>query len=381
MARHELWLTNDRGQRIALLDDFISFEGTRAANMVGQCRLFLPSTFDTSLLRIDHMIQLWRAPTGRPLQLWRPFLIQRIRYEMQGERESIMVGGEDPNTLLKRRYIIAAKGSAKADKEDQADDMIKDYVSEAMVASGYTPRWGSRDYPNFTVQSDLAAAPEITHEAAFTNLYTTLRTIARESREKGTDLFFDVGIQSATASSIAFQLRTYTGRIGVDLSDEVVFDNAHGNFTNPFYERDWSGVESYVYVGGQGPSILRHVYEVVDLARLYLSQWGMREGFTDARSADGGTVVNAGYDQLEKARPIQVFGGQPIDTDGCQYDRDWHFGDLVRARYRDIDVKCMVDAVTLKIEKARETINTTLRVVSFGDTKDGQGGWIPEEPE
>jgi len=380
MAQHELWLTNDRGERIALLDDFTYFQGTKASNRVGQCRLYLPSTFDTSLLRIDSMIQLWRAPKGGRLSLWRPFLIQRIGYAMRGNEETIEVGGEDPNTLLRRRYVVASKGSAEADKWNQADDLMKAYVDEAMVNSTYTPvtSTGTRNYTEFTIQADLAAGPEMDHEAAFRNLYTTLQNIASKSRELGTDLFFDVATDLVTSSSITFQFRTYIGKMGADLSSQVVFDQAYGNFVNPFYERDWTNVQSFIYAAGQGPGVLRHIYETIDIARLYLSKWGWREGFQDARSADTEEeVYTAGFKALEKARPIQRFGGQPIDTDGTQYGVDWHYGDLVRARYRDIDVKCMVDAVTLTIEDAKETIETDLRVVSFGDTSSAQGGWIP----
>ena len=384
MAQHELWLTNDRGERLALLDDFTYFQGTIASNRVGQCRVYLPSTFDTSLLRIDSMIQLWRAPKGGRLSLWRPFLIQRIGYAMNGAEETIEVGGEDPNTLLRRRYVVANKGSAEADKGGEADDLMKAYVYEAMVSSTYTPQTssGTRNYTGFSTQADLTAAPSVNHEAAYRNLYATLQDIASKSREKGTDLFFDVAPDLVTATSISFQFRTYIGKMGADLSSQVVFDQAYGNFVNPFYERDWTDVQSFIYSAGQGPSVLRHILETIDIARLYLSKWGWREGFQDARSGDSLDEVSyAGYEALEKARPIQRFGGQPIDTDGTQYGVDWHFGDLVRARYRDIDVQCMVDGVTLTIEDAKETIETDLRVISFGDTSTAQGGWIPVAPE
>jgi hypothetical protein len=112
-----------------------------------------------------------------------------------------------------------------------------------------------------------------------------------------------------TGSSISFEFRTYTNQIGADLSDRVVFDQAYGNFTRPFYERDWSDVESYIFVAGQGQGELRRVYEVYDKARLYVSKWGWREGYKDARSADNDDdVADAGYDTLEKKRPIKEFG-------------------------------------------------------------------------
>jgi len=383
MAEHELWLTDDKGARIALLDDFIRFEGTRSVNTVGQCRLFLPSTFDTSLLRIDRMIQLWRAPAGGRLSLWRPFLIQRARYEMLGQKETIMVGGEDPITLLKRRNVIGYKGSSEASKSGPLDDVMKEYVLEAMVSSGHTTGFGSRDYTGLTVQTDLSRGYDTLYEAAYKNVFDVLREISRANvAYDDTDLFFDVVPTFVTGKSISFEFRTYVGQIGADLSDRVVFDQAYGNFTNPFYESDWSDVQSYVYVGGQGSGALRRIYEIYDKARLYVSKWAWREGWTDARSADSNDAIQAeGFRALQSGRPIMSFGGQPVDTDETQYDVDWHFGDLVRARYRDIDEKCMVVGVTLTIEKKRETINTDLRVVSseLQQTDSILGGWEPEE--
>jgi hypothetical protein len=37
----------------------------------------------------------------------------------------------------------------------------------------------------------------------------------------------------------------------------------------------------------------------------------------------------------------------------------------------------MVDAVTLTIEEGKETIDTHLRVIDFGDVDNAQGGWTP----
>ena len=385
MANHELWLTDDKGGRIALLDDFISFEGTIAVNTVGQCKLYLPSTFDTSLLRIDRMLQLWRAPKGGTLKLWRPFLIQRIRYAMNGAEETIEVGGEDPNTLLKRRVIMGYKGSPEAEKSDYLDDMMKAYVNESMVVSAYTPGFGSRNYTGLTIQRDLSKGAQAYHEAAFRNLYKALQALASKNREFGaSDLFFDVVPTFVTGTSISFEFRTYVGQIGADLSNYVVFDPQDGNFTNPFFERDWSDVQSYVITAGQGSSELRQVYEVYDKARLYVSKWAWREGFKDARSADNeADVALEGFDALGRGRPVMLFGGQPVDTDGTQYQRDWDYGDLVEARYRDVDAKVMVDSLTLKIDASGETITTGLRVVSssLNDNDNIQGGWIPVAPE
>ena len=368
MARHELWLTNDRGERLELIDNFTFFEASRIANAVGMCWLTLPSTFDTSLLRIDRMLQLWRAPPNGALSLWRPYLIQRIRYEMSGEVETILVGGADCNHLLTRRLVVAATGSDESEFSDFADDIMKTLVDEAMVNSTYTTQFGTRDYTDFTVQRDLSDAPTLSYVAAYENLRDALKDLSRRSREYGTDLFFDVVPTFVTGNSISFEFRTYTNQIGADLSDRVVFDQNRGNFKNPYYERDWSDVQSYIYAAGQGTQSVRRVYECYDKARLYISKWGWREGYKSASGAnDDNALIAAGYEHLEKGRPVRSFGGQPFDTDATQYVRDWNFGDIVRGRYRDIDVEAMIDAVTLTIEERRETIEAHFRLVDFGD--------------
>ena len=80
-AKYELWLTDDAGLRIAdsrgrsCLKSFISLSASRAINQIGNFVLELPKTFDASLLSPDRMVQVWRAPTGGRLALWRVYFI------------------------------------------------------------------------------------------------------------------------------------------------------------------------------------------------------------------------------------------------------------------------------------------------------------------
>jgi hypothetical protein len=68
---YELWYTTDTGARIALLSSVLDATFVRIANGVGVFNLSLPGSFDTSLLARDRIVQVWRAPVGGSLSLFR----------------------------------------------------------------------------------------------------------------------------------------------------------------------------------------------------------------------------------------------------------------------------------------------------------------------
>jgi hypothetical protein len=75
-GRYEIWLTNDHGLRLVLLDDILDLSASRIINGIGQFNGTFKKDFDTSFVKVDFMIQIWRAPLGGQLSLWRPYFIR-----------------------------------------------------------------------------------------------------------------------------------------------------------------------------------------------------------------------------------------------------------------------------------------------------------------
>lgn len=374
-GQYETWLTTDAGLRIGdrdgrtLLGNFLWFSATRVANAIGHFRMGLPINFDTSLIKSDRIVQIWRAPAGSRLSLWRPYFIRGWRYETLGSNKAIIIYGPDVNDLLRRRVVAAFAGSNQASKADYADDMMKEIVTEAL-ADGVapTPDAGTRVWSNLSIQSDLGLGPTLTKKFAWGRLLSisgggVLPNVARAAREAGTEVFFDIVPKAVSSTSITFEFRTYIDQPGMDVTDlGVMFDQNLGNLANPFLEYSYEDEENYIYAAGQGQGSAREIQQVYDSDRYNASIWGRCEGFADARNqSTANGVREAGRTILEEGRPQRTFGGAPVDTAGARFGVDWKFGYKVRAYYRNEGFDAIVRAVTISVDdQGNETIQARL---------------------
>lgn len=366
-GKYELWLTDDNGTRLQIIDDILSMTATRAVNRVGSMTLELPSDFDNDLLQPDNMIQLRRAPTGSSsFKTWGVFFIRKWRFSTTAESRSVKtLTAYDPLYLMFRRIAAAFAGSAEVSKIDFADDMMKEVVSQSIVDTAEpVPTAGTRVWANLSIQADASAGPAIAKSFAWRKLLNldgsgVLPDLARMAKEAGTEVFFDIVPDSITKTQITFQFQTYINQPGRDVSADVVFSEDNANLKEPFLEFDYTEEENYIYAAGQGAGAARNVQQVSDAARYGISIWNRNEGFADARNqtTDDG-VTNAGRNRLEDGRPVVRFGGSPQDTVGTRFGRDWDFGDKVTARYEGFELATIVRAVSITRDiNAREEIN------------------------
>jgi hypothetical protein len=314
------------------------------------------------------MVQVWRAPEGARIGHWQTYFIRGWRFETLGAQQIITVSGVGPNDLLRRRIVAAYASSTQASKNDLADDMMKEIVTEAF-ADGVAPApdAGTRIITDFSVQADLSDGPIISKGFAFDRLLLpsgggVLASLAKASREAGTEVFFDTVVSDISSSSISFEFRTYTGQPGQDVSDRVVFDQVRGNLQDPFLEFDYRDEVNYVYAGGRGQGAARNVQQESDAARYNASRWNRCESFADAtnQTTDDG-VRESARAMLELGRPKRYFGGMPVDTLGTRFGVDWNYGDMVTARYRGEEFVMIIRVVTISVDAmGRETIDARL---------------------
>lgn len=364
-SAYEFWLTTDAGMRIQLLNEVLSLAASRQVNNVGSFSMGLPNSFDTGLIRPDRMVQIWRAPQGGRLALWRVYFVRWWRWE----DEVFMIGGPDCNDLLRRRIVAAYSGSSQARKTNYADDMMKEIVSEALSDSAeLTPDAGTRVWDRLTVQANLSNGPELSKSFAWRTLLLlsgggVLASIAEAAREAGMEVFFDVVPDTVGSASITFEFRTYIGQLGRDVTElGVLFSQEQGNLQDPFLEYDYTEEINYVYAAGQGEKDDRNVRQVYDSTRYQASIWGRCEGLADARNeASDNGVREAGRVELEAGRPRRRFGGVPLDTRGTRFGRDWDIGYKVRAKYRGQKFDAIVRSVTISVDDdGRESVQARL---------------------
>ena len=369
---YELWLTNDQGLRITTLDAALWWQASRQVNRIGHFQMGLPATFDETLLKPDNMVQLWRAPAGGRLSLWRVYFIRAWRLEHAGSRELITIWGPDCNDLLRRRLVAFYAGEAESNyTATEADDMMKDIVTNAMAASNPATAAGSRAWANLSVAADLTDGPALDKGCAWRPLLTSagggvLPDIAEAARQEGTEVFFDIVPSAVSATSIAFEFRTYTGQPGMDVSDRVVFSQEDRNLVDPFIQYDYGNEVNYIYAGGKGEEDERNVRQVSDATRYGMSQWNRCEGFADARNQNAdASISDAGRSELEAGRPKVRGGGSPQDTEGTRFGLHWNHGDRVRMRYRRLEFDCLIRATVLRMgSNGYETIDARLEYES-----------------
>jgi hypothetical protein len=364
----EIWLTTDAGLRIAQLDDYLWLDAGRVANAIGTLGMGLKPSFDTRLIKLDRMIQVWLAPRDGALSLWRAYFIRKWRFATaENGQESITIWGPDQNDLLRRRIVVGFSGSSYASKTDYADDMMKEVVSESISDTPTpAPEAGTRVWSNLSIAGDLSNGPSISKSFNFGRLLHpsgsgALPDIARAAREAGTEVFFDIVPAVVSSSSITFQFRTYTGQPGQDVTGRVVFDQEHGNLKQPYLEIDYEDEVNYVYAGGQGEREDRNIQQVYDATRYGLSQWNRCEAFADARDqgSDNGVREKARA-LLEEGRPKRRFGGIPVDTKGTRFGKDWDFGYKVRARYWAEEFDAIIRAVTVSLDDSGRKVQARL---------------------
>jgi hypothetical protein len=117
---YEIYLTNDRGARIAafdtsaIIDNVLEFTASKTADGVGGLAMRMPVTFDPRLLRRDVMVQIWRAPRGGSLDFWQAYFIRYWRFSLDNGSLFVDVEGFDPKHLLTRRIVANYAGTAGA---------------------------------------------------------------------------------------------------------------------------------------------------------------------------------------------------------------------------------------------------------------------------
>lgn len=370
-GRYEIWLTDDFGTRIQLLDNLIGFSATRTVGAISSFSAQVPITFDRNLLKPDRIIQVWRAATsGAKLGLWRPYFLRKWQPSVSNDGlRNLTIFGRDSLDLLRRRIVAYYTDEAQSSKVDYADDMMKEVVTESIV-DGLTPApsSGTRVWSNLSIEANVSAGPTITKAFSWDKLMTTssggvIPSLAKASYEAGTEVFYDIVPSSVSSSSISFKFITRTGQPGRDVTETgLVFSIENGSLESAQLTVDYTEEENYIYAGGKGATNIRDIQQVYSVARYGLSQWNRCEGFADARnqgSVNG--VREQGRAALARGRPRRIFSGSPLDTFLARFGQHWDFGDKVRVKFEGEIFDCIVKSVTLSVDdKGAENISARL---------------------
>ena len=350
MIRHEVWLTDERGNRLILLDNIEMFQWTRIVNGIGRCTIILKDDLPEHMIDIDRRIEIRRAPEDKEFNLENYYFIRRPERDTdQNNINRLTVYSLDPNELLKRRIVAYAAGSAQANKTDFIDDMMKEIVYENLGAGAIAAR--DMTGSGFTIAPDAGLGPSITKSFARRNVLTILQDLSDIARNEGTEVYFAV-----VPNGLDFRFETYIGQPGLDrtydTADPIIFSLEFGNLLMPTLEEDFEDEVNYVYGGGQGEGVGRTIVEVNDAVRINRSIWNRREAFRDARhEATAAGVEDEAQARLAEGRPKRRFAGILISTPTTRYGTDWNLGDRCGISYAGQQFDGLIRAISGSVNR------------------------------
>lgn len=336
---------------------------------IGTLEVTLPLSFNPALLLEDGRIGVWRAINGRT-----PYLdngaIYQIRYLDFGP-QSIFVRAFHATNLLDRRIIAYAAGSSYTTKAAApADDLIKTFVNENMLAGIVgADRDGVETYADvsayLTKQANLSLGASVAKSAARRRLLDVCTDLAQSSATAGVYVTFEV---FASSDGSTLELRTYANQRGIDRrvgntagQIAVVLSSRRGNLTDAHLVIDSTEAASFIVAGGQGEEDLRLIGTAFDTARAAASPFGRIERFRDATNVASQAAVDDEADaQLRAARPRYTFTGELVETEALTRGINFDLGDIVTAEHHTGQ---QFDA---RIDMIHETIGPSGRRMACG---------------
>ena len=283
MSEHEIWLTEPDGIPIQVLQGFTYLRYTRVVNGIGSFEIVMPGDFDWSVLDTDRLIEIWRAPPGGNLKWQMTGFLRKWGISRKKGITKTFLKGPGQADLLNRRIIAYDGTTSQAKKTGAADDVMKEFVDEALGSSaGNDPYGRSRILSSFTIAADVGEGPTYDGEHQYQALLDVLHDISDNAHAKGTPIYYDV-VQTSPAN---FEFRTYVNQRGLDRTSgpqAITFGLEMGNLADPSWEEDWSDERNVIYGLGQGEGTDRTIDPEKDVGRIYRTPWNRQEASQDAR--------------------------------------------------------------------------------------------------
>ena len=415
---HELWLLDDSGKRILLLQNIAFFSYSRTIRGFGTCLVgLLYKDFAEKIFpvfQVDRRIDIFRSSgPGFPMRREGTYLLRlhKIYTRQTDNMQIISFYGRDLKDLLRRRYIIQPAGYSQTRKTDFIDDMMKEIVREQMLYGSVVDETGvadnTRAFPKgeFSVQGDVSLGTSITSTFADRNVLDILKELQDTSFQLYDDnpsansrIYFDIIAQNLGTPSDIFILDEEDPTLKIlDEADEALLDESspgfpegqglkfvtfadlrgqdrtgnalvfsveNNNIEGPYYTLNHNDEANSIIVKGFGRGDSRAVEIVEDTQRIGASRWNRIEEIVDASTEpDQDFLEEFGFPVLHENRPKEelsaVFLDVPesVDSPRSLYGVDWDLGDLLPVDFanRQFDVEVSIVYVAVD-ETGLETI-------------------------
>lgn len=335
------------GVRLNTIEAVHKLAYTKTRNAIGALQVEMPmKLYNPSDWQVGQVLEVWREKNGvLAIQNESAYFVQDWDLYNDSGQHMVRLYALDANWLLFCRIVASEAGSARAEFEGKADDIMKAIVRNEMGAAAES----SRQIPGLNVQSNVGQSIQTTKGCAWQNVLKTCQELASSATEKGTHTSFDV----VRTGAMQFEFRTYIGKRGADHSrtsgDVRLVGEAYGNLENAVLSTIHSEEVNYVYAGGQGEKENRVIKQVWDTTRIGVGYpFNRKEYFRDSRHQEEEQgVEDDAYTALNDGKPKTILNGRIIDTPGMQYGIHYGFGDILSVEAFDTSIDCHVEQVAM----------------------------------
>ena len=344
---------NAAGTMVDEFTDFVGLAYRKVVNGVGIGEVILPGQHRV-IERLDHRasLEVWRRNRALGLS-WvldftGLFLDRQLDYT---DQETFTLRCPEINWLLSTRHNLWYAGRAGRTQFTSiaAETILKSVVGyncgPDATALGGRIRDGA--IANLSIETDAAGGNTLNVYCAWTNVLRILQSVAKVA---GGD--FDL-VRTAPA---VWEFRWFPGQLGTDRTDAVTFSLAFGNMASPSYRYNRRDEKTYAIVAGQGQGEIR---DVVGQASATWSAANDVEVFGDGRDIDYGdsaALQDRAFEKLSETQAVEKLDFDVLQIPTSAYGVHYGLGDLVSARWRDIEAVQKIVAVTVSVSAGGDNI-------------------------
>lgn len=372
---YQVRVLSDEGTGLAILPDalLIDLSFGIAENEIGQLAITLPQSVDTSWLRVDRMLQVERA-TGAGYRVLSGRLWFLVDWEFHSDESGdyLTLLAFDQIYLLDAPIVLAEPGSPYSLKTGAADDLMRQYVNEAMGPGGDL----DRRMAGISISGLGGQAPAASLDAAKRAVLAVLQDLADMSVSAGVYLVFDLvyngaggfsfqtfpgfrGADRGASSGSPLYLPLRTASLKVEHSKErnvVYFGRIIGGEQNPF-DPPVSDPDT------MRRTVFRPPQRYVSNGRLlHASPFRRREMYLDTQSD---TTTTSAIDQaraaLQANRPRMTLTGEVQEAEHYRFGVDYEFGNVVAVGYGGQVFDCHIAVVAGRYTGGVETLTIGVR--------------------
>ena len=365
---YKVRLKNQSGSLVAEFDSWRSLSFSHLINAPGSCRLEIDALDSRAdLFELDGQIEVWRRNLDVGLDWyieWEGFHRTGNDLVQQDNRQSFVSYSAGYLDLLRRRHIMYLAGTSQSAKSGVGETVIKSYVDQnaglaALIANG---RLGNIDgnFSGLTIETDQGFGDSWEGARAFKNLLTTIADIAIET---------NVDVELVGTGAATYQFKVHDKQIGLDRTTvglttsglnaagnvPVIFSLAFGNMAMPLLSINRSTEANAIFVLGQGEEDNREIVFRQDDIAIADSPWNQIELVKNATQESTTSGLNSvGDEALVEHQKKETINFIALQLESIFYGKDYKWGDLITARYKDLQFNKKIVDVRIVVSKTQE---------------------------